>query len=228
VDGPRRERAEPLAGQDILLGAAHQFCELFMAGRKCFDQLGPVLFRCCERILVEGCSERRGDDRAVLLSHAGKRVAHEMNTAALDGRSEHLGRRGLQPLVIVGDDQTGAAQAAVGKGAEELVPEDLRFTGLDGDAENLAPAIQVDRNSHYGRDGDDAPGTANLDVGGIEPQVRPFAFKGAVQERIDPFVDLAAEPGDLALRHTGHAHRLDQVVHRARREPLGMSMSIQN
>ena len=128
-------------GQDILLSAAHQFGELFMAGRKCFDQLGPVLFRCCERVLVEGCSEYGGDDRAVLLADAGKRIAHEVHAAALNGGPEHLGRGGLQPLVVIGDDQTGAAQAAIGEGAEELVPEDLRLAGLDGNAENLAPAI---------------------------------------------------------------------------------------
>jgi len=150
--------------------------------------------------------------------------AHEVHAGALDGGPEHLGCGGLQPLVVVGDDQTGAAQAAIGEGAQELVPEDLRLAGLDGDAQDLAPAIQVDRNGHYGRDGDDAPGTANLDAGGIEPQVGPFAFKGAVQERIDPFIDLAAEPGDLALGDAGHAHGLDQVVHRTCRHTLDTSL----
>ena len=155
-------------------------------------RLCPVLFGRFERALVEGGSERRGDNRAVLLADAGERVAHEVHATALDGRSEHLGGCCLQPLVVVGDNQTGAAQAAIGEGAQELVPEDLGFTGLGGNAQDLAPAIQVDRDGHYGRDGDDAPGTANLDVGGIEPQVGPLAFKGAVQECIDPFVDLAA------------------------------------
>ena len=72
-----------------------------MARLEGLDQLGPVLFRCCERVLVEGCSERDGDNRAVLLADAGKRIAHEVNAAALDGRAEHLGGCCLQPLVVV-------------------------------------------------------------------------------------------------------------------------------
>jgi hypothetical protein len=36
-------------------------------------------------------------------------------------------------------------------------------------------------------------------------------------------VDLAAQAADLALRHSGHAHGLDQVVHRACRETLDVS-----
>jgi len=40
-----------------------------------------------------------------------------------------------------GNDQAGAAQPAIGERAEELVPEDLRLAGLDGDARNLAVAV---------------------------------------------------------------------------------------
>jgi hypothetical protein len=215
---------EALVGQDVLLGAAHQVRELGMARFERVDQLGPVLLRCGERVLIEGGSERRYDDRAVLLADAGERVAHEVDAAALDGRSEHLGRGGLQPFVVVRDDQAGAAQAAIGEGAQELVPEDLGFTRLDGDAQNLASTVQIDRNGHYGGDADDPTDAANLDIRGIEPEVRPFPFERAVQERIDPFVDLAAKPRDLALRYPGHAHRLDQIVHGSCRETLDISL----
>lgn len=111
-----------------------------------------------------------------------------------------------------GDDQAGTAQAAVGEGAEELVPEHLCFAGLDRDAQNLSAPVQIDRYSHYGGDGDDPAGPANLDVGGIEPDVGPFAFQWPIQKGIDPFVDLAAKPRNLAFRHAGHAHGLDQVI----------------
>jgi len=96
--------------------------------------------------------------------------------------------------VVVGDDQAGSAEPAICERAEELVPEDLCFAGLDGNAETLAAAIQVDRDGHYGRDADDPAATPHLDVGGIEPEVGPFAFKGPAQKCIDPFIDLAAEP----------------------------------
>ena len=124
-----------------------------------------------------------------------------------------------------GDDQTSAAQAAVGERAEELVPEHLCFAGLDGDAQNLSAPIQIDCYSHYDGDGDDPPGPADLDVGGIEPEVGPFAFQWPIQKGINPFVDLTAEPRYLAFRHAGHAplrrlhanacratHGLDQVI----------------
>lgn len=112
------------------------------------DQLGPVILRCRERVLIEGGSERRGDDRAVLLADAGERVAHEMNAAALDGRSEYVGRGSLQALVIVGNDQTGTAQAAVGERAKKLVPEDLCLAGLDGDPRQGPRPISVALPAH--------------------------------------------------------------------------------
>ncbi len=215
---------EALVGQDVVLGAAHQLGELGMARFERVGQFGPVLFRCRERVLVEGGFERGGDDRAVLLADAGQRISHEMDAAALNGGTEHLGRGGLQPLVVVGDDQTGSAQASIGERTQEFVPEDLRLAGLDGDAQNFAAAVQVDSDSHYGRDADDPARATHLDVGGVEPQVGPFAFQRTGQERINPFVDLAAQAADLALRHPGHAHRLDQVVHRARRQALDIGL----
>ena len=84
-----------LVCQDIVFGAAHQFREPGMALLERVDQLGRVLLRRRKRILVEGGSERVGDDRAVLPADAGQRVAHEMHAVALDRRAEHLGRGGL-------------------------------------------------------------------------------------------------------------------------------------
>ena len=74
-----------LVGERIVLGAAHQFGKLVVAGLKRLDQLGPALFRRLERVLIEGGPKRRRDDRTVLLADAGQRVAHEMDAAALDG-----------------------------------------------------------------------------------------------------------------------------------------------
>ena len=144
-----------LVGEHIVLGAAHQFGKLVVAGLKRLDQLGPVLFRRLERVLIEGGPKRRRDDRTVLLADAGQRVAHEMDAAALDGGAQNFGGGGLQPLVVVSDDQAGPAQATIGQRAEKLVPEHLGLAGLDGDAQNLSAAIQIDRHCHYGRDADD-------------------------------------------------------------------------
>jgi hypothetical protein len=45
-----------LVGEHVVLGAAHQVSELWMAWREGVDQLGPVTFRSCKRVLIKGCS----------------------------------------------------------------------------------------------------------------------------------------------------------------------------
>ena len=141
-----------------------------MARLERLDQLGPVLFRRLERVLIEGGPKCGRDDRAVLPADAGERVSHEMDAAALDCGAENLGGGRLQALVVVGDDQAGAAQAAVGEGAEELFPEHLGLARLHGDAHNLSAPVKIDRHGHHGGDTDDAPGPAHLDVGGVQPE----------------------------------------------------------
>ena len=38
-----------------------------------------------------------------------------------------------------------------------------------------------------------------LQVGGVQPQVRPLSDKLTLEEALDPLIELAAEPGDLTL-----------------------------
>src|SRR4051794_8528108 len=83
-------------------------------------------------------------------------------------------------------------------------------------AENFAAAVAVDADRDDHRHRDDAPALAHLYIGGVNPQVGPVAFDRPVQERFHRVVDLFAQPADLALGDAGHAHRLDQVVDRAR------------
>lgn len=79
-----------LVGQHIVLGAAHQFSELGMTRLKCLDQLDPVFLRRLQGVLIEGGSESRGHDRAVLLADAGERVPHEVDATALDCGPQNL------------------------------------------------------------------------------------------------------------------------------------------
>ena len=88
-------------GQQVILRTAHQ---LGMPRFEGVDQLGPVLFQSCKRVLVEGRPERRSDDGLVLLDDAGMCVAPKVDAAALYGRIEHLCCSGFQSLVVVGDD----------------------------------------------------------------------------------------------------------------------------
>ena len=66
----------------------------------------------------------------------------------------------------------------------------------------------------------DAVIATGFDVGGIQPDIGPLALDRPVQEGLNPLVDLAAQPGDLALADPLHAHRLHQIVHQARRDAL--------
>ena len=110
--------------------------------------------------------------------------------------------------MFVSDDQLYPAQAAIGQSAQEFVPEHLGFAGLDGDAQNLAPPVGVDRNRHYGCHADDPSRTPHLDVGGVQPEIGPFALQWPVKEGVNAFVDLHAQAGylchDLNLRPSGY------------------------
>tara|TARA_R110002049_G_scaffold305535_1_gene502494 strand:- start:26084 stop:26266 length:183 start_codon:yes stop_codon:yes gene_type:complete len=55
---------EAFVGEYIVLVAAHQLRKLGMAQFKRVGQFCPEFFRRYKRVLIEGGSERRGDDRA--------------------------------------------------------------------------------------------------------------------------------------------------------------------
>jgi len=63
----------------------------------------------------------------------------------------------------------------------------------------LDSAFGRDRHGDYRRDRDDAAAVTDFEVGGVEPKIRPFALDRAVEKGIDPFVDVLAQLGDLAL-----------------------------
>jgi hypothetical protein len=77
----------------------------------------------------------------------------------------------------VGDHQLDAGEAAALEAPKEVRPEDLGFRGAEVQADDLAPAVGVDSNGDYRRDRDDPAGRSDLEIGGIEPQVGPFAFE---------------------------------------------------
>ena len=154
----------------------------------------------------------------------GQQVAHEVDAAPLSSCAEDPGRGGLQALVVVGDHQLHAAQAAPGEAAQEPGPEGLGLGRADRHAEDLAPALVVDRDCDGYRDRYDAPGLAHLQIGRIQPEIGPVTLQRPVEEALDLVVDLPAQPGDLALGDAGHAHGLHQVVDRAGRHALDVGL----
>jgi hypothetical protein len=75
-------------------------------------------------------------------------VAHEVHAAALPAGVEHLGDRGLDTLMGIGDHQLDAAQAAARELAQEAGPERLGLGGTDIETQDLPPAVAVDTDRH--------------------------------------------------------------------------------
>ena len=86
-----------------------------------------------------------------------------------------------------------ALQATPVQAAQELRPEGFSLQDANLQAQHLA----------------------RLDVGGIDPQVRPVALDLAVQEGALALVELSAQPADLALGDAAHVQGLEEVIHRA-------------
>jgi hypothetical protein len=103
-------------------------------------------------------------------------------------------------------------------------PERLRLRRAEAQADDLAPALGVDRDGDYRRDGDDPAALADPEVRRIEPQVGPFALEWPVEEAADPLVGLFAELGNLALADASEAHRLHQLVHPSGRDAADPSL----
>ena len=117
----------------------------------------------------------------------------------------------------IGDHQFDAAQPALGQAFDKARPERLGFGWTNAEADDLAPALGRDCHGDYRGDRDDAPAIPDLEVGGVEPEIRPLAIQWAIEEGVDPLVDVLAQLGDLALRDAGEAHCLHQLVDPASR-----------
>src|SRR5215472_466734 len=104
--------------------------------------------------------------------------------------------------------------------SREAEPEGGSLGRAEPEPDDLAPSVLVDRGGDYRRDRDHPTAVADLEVGGVEPQIGPFALDASAEEGTDPLVDLLAQLGDLALRDAAHPHRLHQIVDLAGRDAL--------
>jgi site-specific DNA recombinase len=207
-------------GQHVGLGIVHESGELRQLGTQLIGDLAPLRLGCFGILLCEGRRDEGGRDATALASGMGQEITHQMYAAALPSGMQHLGDGGLQSFVCIGDHQLHTAEAAASKLAQEFGPEGFCLGGTNIHAEDLASAVAVDADRDDDGDRDDAAGLAHLYIGGVEPNVWPVAFQRAVQEGLHLVVDLAAQPGDLALGDAGHSHGLHQVIDRARGDPL--------
>jgi hypothetical protein len=134
-----------------------------------------------------------GRHRGALLGcRMAQEVAGPVNAAALETSVEDAPGSRAQALVVIGDDELDAAQAAIGQRAKELGPEDLGLRGTRGDAQDLAPAVGVDGDSDYHGNTDDPATLPRLQVGRVDPEIRPVPFDRPRKERLYALIDLFA------------------------------------
>jgi hypothetical protein len=124
----------------------------------------------------EDGTDHGGDRGALLGCRVAQEVAGPVHAAALETRVEDAPGGRAQALVVIGDDQIDAAQTAIGQRAEEPGPEDLGLRGTRGDAQDLAPAVGVDGHGDYHGDTDDPAALPALQVGRVNPEIRPVAL----------------------------------------------------
>jgi hypothetical protein len=131
-----------------------------------------------------------------------------MHPTSLPSRAEHAGDRQAQPVMSIRDHQLDAAQSALDQALDKPRPERLGFGRTYAEADDLTLSLDIDGDGDYRRHGDDAAAIAHLQVGGVQPEIRPLALDRPVKEGVDPLIDVFAELGNLALRDAGEAHRL--------------------
>jgi hypothetical protein len=211
-------------GEHISFGLVHKRSEFRHSGTQLVGDLAPLRLGGAGVVLGKGGADEGGDDTSSLLSGMRQHVAHEVHAAALPARAEHFGDGDLDTLMRVRDHQLDAAQPTPRQLAEEVRPKSLGLRCADRQAQHLAPTGTVDANRDDHRYRDDAAVVTHLQVGRIQPHIRPVALERPVEEGLDLVIDLAAEPRHLALGDTAHPHRLDEIVDRARRHTLDIGL----
>jgi len=126
--------------------------------------------------------------------------------------------------VLVGDRQPHAVQPALLQTSEELDPERAGLDLADIQADHLAHPGLVHRVRHDDCLGDDAAVIADLDLFGVQPQVRVGALQRSLPERLDPLVESSAHDADAVLGHPVDPQLLDQPVDLPGRDPVHIGL----
>lgn len=98
----------------------------------------------------------------------------------------------------IADCQLHAREAAADWIGEKRHPERLGPESPKRHARHFTAAVGVHAHGNRHGNGDDPTSLAQLEICRVDPEAGPFALDRAGEESIDPFVDLFAEPADLA------------------------------
>ena len=118
----------------------------------------------------------------------------------------------LRPVCASLMTSPDAPQAANAQGSKELGPECLGLGRADTEADDLTASLGVGGHGDYCGDWYDPSALAHLQIGGVEPEIGPFAGERAVQELADTFVDVLAQLRHRALRNAAQPHGLHQLI----------------
>lgn len=188
----------------------------------CFAEKQAILQLVIERVIVhESSLEIRHviplhsppPGRGSLAEPNGRLRSDRVHATALPRGAQDPADRRLEPLMRVGDHQLHAREAALEQLLEEGGPERLGLARAKVQADNLPSALAVDRDGDYGGDADDPSALSDLQVGSVQPEIRPLACQRALQEAVDALIDLFAQLGDPGLVEAREAHGLSQLVH---------------
>ena len=126
--------------------------------------------------------------------------------------------RPLSPSVL-GEDRTygGGDHLVLGLGhMRQRVAHEVDAAALPARLEDLRDGgLGVDTRSDDGGDGHHPPVLSCFQIGGVQPDIGPFALAWSVEEGIDADVDVLAERRDLAFGYAAHPHGLHEVVNLA-------------
>ncbi len=126
--------------------------------------------------------------------------------------------------MVVADGELDAVQAASPQRAQELQPEGLGLDLTDVQADHLAHAVVVDGVGDHERLGHDTAAVTDLDVLGVQPQIRIGAGQRPLAELSDVLVEVAAQPADAVLAHRLDAELLDEAVDLARAHAVDVGL----
>ena len=146
------------------------------------------------RLLGEGGGDEGGGHTLALLPAWASTLRMKWTRQRCQVAHSTLETAALMPSWASEIDELDAAVAAAGELAQELGPDRLGLGSADLHAQNLAPAVGIDADRDDDRDGDDAATAADLQVGGVDPEVGPVTLDGPLEERLHPAVDLLAQP----------------------------------
>ena len=107
---------------------------------------------------------------------------------------------------------------------EELDPEAAGLDLADIEADHLSDPALVHRIGDDQRLGHDSAVVADLDVLGIEPQIRVGALQRPLAKRGDPLVQPAADRRDAVLGHPRDPELLDEPVDLPSRDPVDVGL----